>query len=119
MEIFASTQNPTETQVLVASALGVPENRIVCRVKRMGGGFGGKETRSAYVSTAAAIAANDLNRPVRCCLERDEDMMSSGGRHPFLGKYKVGFTKEGKVLSLQMKLYSNAGNSCDLSNPVR
>lgn len=118
MEVFASTQNPTETQVLVASALGVPENRIVCRVKRMGGGFGGKETRSAYVSTAAAIAANDLNRPVRCCLERDEDMMSSGGRHPFLGKYKVGFTKEGKVLSLQMKLYSNAGNSCDLSNPV-
>jgi xanthine dehydrogenase/oxidase len=118
MEVFASTQNPTETQVLVASALGVPENRIVCRVKRMGGGFGGKETRSAYVSTAAAVAANALGRPIRCCLERDEDMASSGGRHPFLGRYKVGFNKDGTINALEMKMYSNAGNSCDLSNPV-
>jgi len=118
MEVFASTQNPSETQVLVATALGVPENRVVCRVKRMGGGFGGKETRSAYVSTAVAVAANALNRPVRCCLDRDEDMISSGGRHPFLAKYKVGFTKDGKVLALTIDMFSNAGNSCDLSNPV-
>lgn len=118
MEIFASTQNPTETQALVATALGVPANRIVCRVKRMGGGFGGKETRSAYVSMSVAVAAHILNRPVRCCLDRDEDMISSGGRHPFLAKYKVGFNKDGKVMALTIDMFSNAGFSHDLSNPV-
>lgn len=103
-------------QCLVAKVLGVPNNRVVVRVKRMGGGFGGKESRSTVLSTVVAVAADKyiphsistivsfwsflrviefpscarLKRPVRCMLDRDEDMLITGGRHPFYGKYKVG-----------------------------
>ncbi|XP_057685582.1 xanthine dehydrogenase/oxidase isoform X2 [Corythoichthys intestinalis] len=118
MEIFVSTQNPSETQFLVAKALGVPANRVVVRVKRMGGGFGGKESRSTILSTVVSVAAHKLRRPVRCMLDRDEDMLITGGRHPFYGKYKVGFLKSGKVVALDVWYYSNAGNSCDLSLSV-
>jgi hypothetical protein len=104
MEVFASTQNPRETQMHVALALGVPANRVVCRVKRMGGGFGGKETRSVFVSTATAVAAHHLGKPVRCVLDRDVDMVASGGRHPFLGRYKVGFKADGTVTALDITL---------------
>ncbi|KAK2567725.1 Xanthine dehydrogenase/oxidase [Acropora cervicornis] len=93
MELFVSTQNPTLTQLLVARALGVPQNRIVVRTKRMG----------------------KVGKPVRCMLDRDEDMTSTGTRHPFLVKYKVGFTVNGKIKALDVSLYSNAGNSLDLS----
>ena len=118
MEVFSSTQNPTHTQHLVAEVLGVPNNRIVARTKRLGGGFGGKESRSFFVSTATAVAARKLKRPVRCAFQRYEDMMSTGGRHPFLAKYKVGFTKEGVVTALDIDMYSNAGYSIDLSISV-
>uniref|UniRef100_A0A452RIH5 Xanthine dehydrogenase n=1 Tax=Ursus americanus TaxID=9643 RepID=A0A452RIH5_URSAM len=89
MELFVSTQNTMKTQSFVANMLGVPANRILVRVKRIGGGFGGKETRSTVVSTAVALAAYKTGRPVRCMLDRDEDMLITGGRHPFLAKYKV------------------------------
>uniref|UniRef100_A0A3P8SP05 Xanthine dehydrogenase n=1 Tax=Amphiprion percula TaxID=161767 RepID=A0A3P8SP05_AMPPE len=112
MELFVSTQSASKTQALVAKALGVPANRVVVRVKRMGGGFGGKESRTTLLSTVVAVAAN---RPVRCMLDRDEDMLVTGGRHPFYGKYKVGFLDSGKVVSLDVSYYSNAGNSKDLS----
>uniref|UniRef100_A0A8B9ZKX6 Xanthine dehydrogenase n=1 Tax=Anas platyrhynchos TaxID=8839 RepID=A0A8B9ZKX6_ANAPL len=118
MELFVSTQNLMKTQEFVASALGVPSNRIVVRVKRMGGGFGGKETRSTILTTAVSVAAFKTGRPVRCMLDRDEDMLISGGRHPFLGRYKVGFMKNGKVKSLEVSYYSNGGNSADLSYGV-
>nr|XP_057906870.1 xanthine dehydrogenase/oxidase [Doryrhamphus excisus] len=118
MEIFASTQNPSETQFLVAKALGIPANRVAVRVKRMGGGFGGKETRSTVLSTVVAVAAHKLQRPVRCMLDRDEDMLITGGRHPFYGKYKVGFLKSGKIVALDVSYYSNVGNSLDLSLAV-
>ncbi|KAG5266149.1 hypothetical protein AALO_G00250340 [Alosa alosa] len=115
MELFVSTQAATKTQTLVAKALGVPANRVVCRVKRMGGGFGGKESRSTILSTVVAIAAQKVKRPVRCMLDRDEDMLVTGGRHPFFGRYKVGYMKSGKVRAVEMTFYSNAGNSLDLS----
>ncbi|XP_018589002.1 xanthine dehydrogenase/oxidase isoform X2 [Scleropages formosus] len=115
MEMFVSTQSTSKTQMLVAKALGVPANRIVCRVKRMGGGFGGKECRSTILSTVVAVAAQKLKKPVRCMLDRDEDMLVTGGRHPFLGRYKVGFMKTGRIVSLEVTYYSNAGNSADLS----
>uniref|UniRef100_H3CM91 Xanthine dehydrogenase/oxidase n=1 Tax=Tetraodon nigroviridis TaxID=99883 RepID=H3CM91_TETNG len=117
MEIFVSTQNACETQSLVAKVLGVPNNRVLVRVKRMGGGFGGKESRSTILSTVVAVAADKyrLKRPVRCMLDRDEDMLVSGGRHPFYAKYKVGFLSTGKVVALDVSYYSNAGNSLDLS----
>ncbi|XP_023152952.1 xanthine dehydrogenase/oxidase [Amphiprion ocellaris] len=115
MELFVSTQSASKTQALVAKALGVPANRVVVRVKRMGGGFGGKESRTTLLSTVVAVAANRLKRPVRCMLDRDEDMLVTGGRHPFYGKYKVGFLDSGKVVALDVSYYSNAGNSKDLS----
>uniref|UniRef100_A0A452RIH4 xanthine dehydrogenase n=1 Tax=Ursus americanus TaxID=9643 RepID=A0A452RIH4_URSAM len=118
MELFVSTQNTMKTQSFVANMLGVPANRILVRVKRIGGGFGGKETRSTVVSTAVALAAYKTGRPVRCMLDRDEDMLITGGRHPFLAKYKVGFMKDGKVVALKVEHYSNAGNTMDLSQSI-
>ncbi len=118
MTIWSSTQNPNEAQLKAAEALGVPANRIVVKIKRMGGGFGGKESRSFTVSSAAAVAAAKLRCPVRICLERDEDMFSTGGRHPFLGRYKVGFKNNGQILALHVELFANGGNSLDLSMGV-
>uniref|UniRef100_A0A8C1N623 xanthine dehydrogenase n=1 Tax=Cyprinus carpio TaxID=7962 RepID=A0A8C1N623_CYPCA len=115
MELFVSTQSASKTQALVAKALGVSANRVVCRVKRMGGGFGGKESRSTILSTVVAVAAHTVKRPVRCMLDRDEDMLVTGGRHPFFGHYKVGYMNNGRVMALEVTLYSNAGNSLDLS----
>uniref|UniRef100_A0A2D4HXB2 Xanthine dehydrogenase/oxidase n=4 Tax=Micrurus TaxID=8634 RepID=A0A2D4HXB2_MICLE len=118
MELFVSTQNLAKTQDLVANALGVPANRILVRVKRMGGGFGGKEARSIILSTVVAVAAAKTGYPVRCMLDRDEDMLISGGRHPFWAQYKVGFKKNGRITSLDVSYYSNGGNSVDLSHGV-
>ncbi|KAJ4447027.1 hypothetical protein ANN_09015 [Periplaneta americana] len=118
MELFCSTQNPTETQKVTAEVLGIKSNRVVCRVKRMGGGFGGKESRMLVSSVPVAVAAYKLNRPVRCMLDRDEDMMISGTRHPFLGKYKVAFTKEGKITACDIDIYNNGGHTLDLSGAV-
>uniref|UniRef100_A0A673BLN5 xanthine dehydrogenase n=1 Tax=Sphaeramia orbicularis TaxID=375764 RepID=A0A673BLN5_9TELE len=117
MELFVSTQSASKTQVLVL-ALGVASNRILVRVKRMGGGFGGKESRTTILSTVVAMAANKLKRPVRCMLDRDEDMLVTGGRHPFYAKYKVGFLDNGQVVALDVSYYSNTGNSMDLSLSV-
>ncbi|KAB0396072.1 hypothetical protein E2I00_020115 [Balaenoptera physalus] len=89
MELFASTQNIMSTQSFVAKMLGVPINRILVRVKRMGGGFGGKETRGIMMTVAVALAAYKTGYPVRCMLDRDEDMLITGGRHPFLARYKI------------------------------
>ncbi|XP_019862049.1 PREDICTED: xanthine dehydrogenase/oxidase-like [Amphimedon queenslandica] len=118
IEIIATTQCTSETQHWAAKALGVPANRIVAKVKRIGGGFGGKETRFSPLTTTIAVAANKVGRPVRIMLDRDEDMKYSGNRHPYKGEYRIGFTKEGKLTALEMELYSNAGYSFDLSLPV-
>ncbi len=86
---MGSLQGPAHNQMHVAHALGVPAHKIVGRTKRLGGGFGGKETRAVNVSVAAAVPAWHLRRPVRLILDRDEDMHTTGHRHAFLGKYKV------------------------------
>ncbi|XP_017768324.1 PREDICTED: xanthine dehydrogenase isoform X2 [Nicrophorus vespilloides] len=117
-EIYCSTQNPSEVTTEVARILGVHQNRIVTKVKRLGGGFGGKESRAAMIAVPAAVAASIYNRPVRIMLDRDEDMMISGGRHPFLFKYKVGFDDDGRLLGCDMDIYNNAGYSRDLSIAV-
>ena len=116
--ILASTQNPTATQTTVASVLGIQANKVVVRVKRMGGGFGGKESRSIPISAVVAVAANKTGRPVRIMLDRDEDMMISGWRHPFYGKYKVAFDSNGMVQAADVDLYNNAGWTMDLSFSV-
>jgi hypothetical protein len=98
--------------------LGIAANQITVICKRMGGGFGGKETRACVYSAVCAFAAFKLQRPVRFVLERDLDMVLSGLRHPFLGKYKCGVNDQGQILALEMNLYSNGGDSKDLSVAV-
>ncbi|KAH1491913.1 hypothetical protein KXV92_008609 [Aspergillus fumigatus] len=118
MEVWSSTQNPTETQTYVAQVTGVAANKVVSRVKRLGGGFGGKETRSVQLAGICATAAAKTKRPVRCMLNRDEDIVTSGQRHPFLCHWKVGVTKEGKLLALDADVYANGGHTQDLSGAV-
>ncbi|KAH6695402.1 xanthine dehydrogenase [Plectosphaerella plurivora] len=118
MEIFSSTQNPNETQVFAARICGVQANKINVRVKRLGGGFGGKETRAIQLSSMLALAAKKTKRPVRCMLTREEDMVTSGQRHPFLAKWKVGVNKDGKLQAVDIDVFNNAGWSFDLSAAV-
>eukprot|EP00903_Cladosiphon_okamuranus_P009641 g9174.t1 len=118
MEIFASTQNPTKTQSFCAKVCGVDKNKVVCRTKRMGGGFGGKETRSVFLSCVAALAAHVTQRPVRISLDRDVDMQITGHRHAFLAKYKAGAKKDGTLVGMDVTLYNNGGCSLDLSSSV-
>ncbi|KAJ9374596.1 hypothetical protein DTO282E5_679 [Paecilomyces variotii] len=118
MEIWSSTQNPTETQTYVAQVAGVAANKVVSRVKRLGGGFGGKETRSIQLAGICAAAAAKVKRPVRCMLNRDEDIVTSGQRHPFLCRWKVGVSKEGKLLALDADIFANGGHTQDLSGAV-
>ena len=118
-EIYASTQNPTEGQHFAAKALGISQAQVECKVKRLGGGFGGKETRASFLIAAASVASFACGQvPVRYMLDRDDDMLFSGHRHTFRGDYKVCFTKEGKITSLYIDLYSNGGYSLDLSMGV-
>ncbi|KAL8055486.1 hypothetical protein ABFS82_04G058300 [Erythranthe guttata] len=118
VHMISSTQAPQKHQKYVSHVLGLPMSKVVCRTKRIGGGFGGKETRSAFFAAVAAVPSYLLNRPVKLTLDRDVDMMVTGQRHSFLGKYKVGITNEGKILALDLEIFNNAGNSLDLSLAV-
>ncbi|TID12881.1 xanthine dehydrogenase [Venturia nashicola] len=118
MEIFSCTQNPSETQTYVAQVCGVSANKIVSKVKRLGGGFGGKETRSIQLAGIVAAAAKKTRRPVRCMLNRDEDIATSGQRHAFMFRWKVGVNKDGKLQALDADVFANAGWTQDLSAAV-
>jgi xanthine dehydrogenase/oxidase len=118
MEVWSSTQNTMETQEFVSSVLGVPSNRVNARVKRMGGGFGGKESRSVPFAVYTALAARKEKRPVRLMLNRDEDMLLSGQRHPFQARWKVGVSNEGSLIALEADVYNNGGFSQDMSGAV-
>lgn len=102
----------------MSQVCGVQCNKVVVRVKRLGGGFGGKETRSIPLSAAVALAAKKTGRPVRYMLTREEDMVTSGQRHPFYAKWKIGVNKDGKIQALDADIYNNAGWSFDLSMAV-
>ena len=118
MEVWTSTQNPAETQTYVAKVTGVAANKIVAKVKRLGGGFGGKETRSIQLAGICAVAAKKMQRPVRCMLNRDDDILTSGQRHPFLARWKVAVNKDGKLQALDCDVFNNGGWSQDLSAAV-
>jgi xanthine dehydrogenase large subunit len=118
VQLASSTQHPTETQIIVARVLGLPAHRVVCRSLRMGGGFGGKETQANPYAAIAALAAFKTGRPVRIKLTRGLDMQMTGKRHPFLGRYEVGFDARGELLALKVELIADGGWSCDLSPPV-
>jgi xanthine dehydrogenase/oxidase len=117
-EVWSSTQNTMETQEFVSLVTGVPSNRVNARVKRMGGAFGGKESRSCQLACILAVAAKKEQRPMRCMLNRDEDMMTSGQRHPVQARWKVGTTADGILVALEADVYDNAGYSQDMSGAV-
>jgi xanthine dehydrogenase large subunit len=116
--VYCSTQGPSETQHMVAHALGVPSHAVTIEVRRMGGGFGGKETQANQCAALAAIAAKRLNRAVKLRLDRDEDMVATGKRHDFAIDYDVGFDDEGHILGIDYTFALRAGFSADLSGPV-
>jgi len=118
VHVTASTQHPTETQIIVARVLGIAAHRVVCRCLRMGGGFGGKETQANPYAAVAAVAAKITGRPVRIKLARGLDMQMTGKRHPFVARYEVGFDDDGLLQALQVDLFADGGWSCDLSPPV-
>ncbi|KAK9802035.1 hypothetical protein WJX73_004069 [Symbiochloris irregularis] len=113
--VHASTQGPSSTQQDVARSLRVPAHKVNVHVKRVGGGFGGKEGRFNGLVCGIAAAARKLEAPVRLALDRHEDMLITGHRHPFLCKYKVGFFEDGRVHALEMQHYLNGGWSMDIS----
>jgi xanthine dehydrogenase large subunit len=116
--VYCSTQGPSETQHMVAHALGVPSHSVAIEVRRMGGGFGGKETQANQCAALAAIAAKKLKRAVKLRLDRDEDMTATGKRHDFAIDYDVGFDDEGRILGIDYTFALRAGFSADLSGPV-
>lgn len=118
IEIHTSSQHPTETQHVVAHGLGLPAKDITVIVKRMGGGFGGKESQGAPFAAYAALVAHRLKRPARLILNKDDDMVMTGKRNPFENEYRVGFDDEGHILALQVDLYSDGGAYADLSTSI-
>ncbi|WP_423601249.1 xanthine dehydrogenase molybdopterin binding subunit [Roseateles sp. MS654] len=116
--IHCSTQHPSEMQQLVAHALGWQSHQVTVQCRRMGGGFGGKESQSALFACVAAIAAQRLRRPVKLRIDRDDDFLVTGRRHGFDYRWSVGFDPEGRILGAEIDLISNCGHSADLSAPV-
>ncbi|MGL4413698.1 xanthine dehydrogenase molybdopterin binding subunit [Roseinatronobacter monicus] len=116
--LFASTQHPSEAQHMVAHALGVPSNAVVINVRRMGGGFGGKETQMNLFCVLAAIAAKKLGRAVKLRPDRDQDMEITGKRHDFRIDYDLGFDDQGRILAVDGVFAARCGWSSDLSGPV-
>uniref|UniRef100_A0A9L0KDC8 2Fe-2S ferredoxin-type domain-containing protein n=1 Tax=Equus asinus TaxID=9793 RepID=A0A9L0KDC8_EQUAS len=115
LDIYVSTQDPAHVQKTVSSTLDIPINRITCHVKRVGGGFGGKVGRPAVLG---AIAAVGTGYPIRLVLDREDDMLITGGRHPLFGKYKVGFMNSGRIRALDIECFINGGCTLDDSELV-
>jgi xanthine dehydrogenase large subunit len=118
LHIYCSTQHPTEMQHMVAHALELQSNQVTVEVRRMGGGFGGKESQSALFACVAALCARKLNRPVKLRLDRDDDMLATGKRHCCDYRYDVGYDDAGLILAAKVELTLRAGFSTDLSPPV-
>ncbi len=116
--VHSSTQHPSEVQHVVAHSLGLSLNQVVCQVKRMGGAFGGKESQASHYAALCALVSHKTKKIARLHLSKDDDMIATGKRHPFLSEYRVGFDKEGSIQFLDVKLFSNGGAFLDLSAPV-
>ncbi|MDX9848463.1 MAG: xanthine dehydrogenase molybdopterin binding subunit [Tenuifilaceae bacterium] len=115
MNVYSSTQHPSETQAIVAEVLGVTRNEVVVETRRMGGAFGGKETQANHVAAWAALLAKHTRKPVKIHLFRDDDQIMTGKRHPFISTYEVGFDADGRILAYNLELNANAGAATDLS----
>ncbi len=118
MHVYCSTQHPSEMQHVVAHALGLHSHHVTVECRRMGGGFGGKESQSALWAAAAAIAAVRTRRPVKLRADRDDDMLVTGKRHCFHYEYEVGYDDKGRIVAAKVDMVTRAGFSADLSGPV-
>ena len=118
MHVYSSTQHPSEMQHVIAHALGLHSHHVTVECRRMGGGFGGKESQSALWAAAAAIAAVATSRPVKLRADRDDDMLVTGKRHCFHYEYEVGYDDDGRILAARVDMVTRAGYSADLSGPV-
>jgi xanthine dehydrogenase large subunit len=118
MLVISSTQHPSEVQHLIAHALGKHSHHVTVQCRRMGGGFGGKESQPALLACTAAIIAARTGKPVKLRMDRDADMVMTGKRHDFLIEYDAGFDNDGRITALQLMLASRCGYSADLSGPV-
>lgn len=118
MNIYSSTQHPSETQAIVAEVLGLPKHEVVVETRRMGGAFGGKETQANHTAAWTALLAHATGRPVRIRLFRDDDQKITGKRHPYLIRYETGFDATGKILALKFEQNADAGCATDLSMAI-
>ena len=118
IRIFASTQGPTLVQKLTARVLGLPMNNIEVDVTRLGGGFGGKEDQATAYAAMAALAALNLNRPVKLILPRHDDIRITGKRHPYSSDFRIGLDKEMKIIAYKAEMWQNGGAAADLSPAI-
>ena len=118
MTVYSSTQHPTEVQHGVSHVLGIAQNDVTVEVRRMGGGFGGKESQSTIVAGIAALLAAKCRKPVKLRLRRDDDMIATGKRHDFLFRYRIGFDEIGRIDSAIIDMATRSGNVADLSAGV-
>ena len=116
--VYSSTQHPGELQHWVAHALGIDNHAVRVECRRMGGGFGGKETQAGHVAVWAAVAAHKTGQAVKLRLDRDDDFLITGKRHPFAYEYRAGFDASGRLTALKLQMAANCGFSADLSGPV-
>jgi xanthine dehydrogenase large subunit len=117
-QVFSSTQHPGEVQHWVAHALGLDNHAVKVECRRMGGGFGGKETQAGHAAVWAAVAAHKFKCPVKLRLDRDDDFLVTGKRHPFEYAYTAGFDDTGRLCGVKIMMAANCGFSADLSGPV-
>jgi len=118
MTVWSSTQHPSEIQRVVSQVLNVPLNAITVNVRRIGGGFGGKEIQGNLFAALASIAAKKLKRPIKFRPDRNEDMRVTGKRHDFRVDYEIGFDKEGNIHAVQANYAARCGYAADHSGPV-
>jgi xanthine dehydrogenase large subunit len=118
LRVFSSTQSPSMGQRIIARVLGCAMHQIEVEVTRLGGAFGGKEEQATPWAALAALAAHRLQKPVKLALRRSEDMRMTGKRHPYSSDFKMGLSREGKMLAYEAHYYQNAGATADLSTAV-
>ena len=118
MLLHTATQHPSDTQEVVARILGLEANGVRVHVRRMGGGFGGKETQGTLFAAVAAVAARRFRRPVKCRPDRDDDMVITGKRHDFVVDYDLGFDEAGRIRALDATYNARCGHSEELSRGV-
>ena len=118
IKIYSSTQSPSAVQRHAAKILGLSSNKIEVDVKRIGGGFGGKEDQATMWSCLAALSAWHTQKPVEIVLNRAEDVKMTGKRHPYKSDFKMGLKKDGKILAYEVNHYQNSGAAADLSTAI-